>query len=147
MRRAVRQFLVFAVVAVMAFGGGFSFAVPEMLDHSHQDGQSVLNADAASQSLHTHFHANADHSLAHSQHEKGVKSEHCLGADCDDSDHSNHPCCHMHAHCCTAHSILALGASATEPMLGKGLLLAAARAAVPLGAISYPLLRPPRDRV
>lgn len=142
MRKAVHQLVILAVVAVMAFGNGLSFAAAATFVQHDAHGTHTSLKDHAS-----NHHVSAGHSHAtlasHSGH-KDVLGEHCLGADCEDSDHANHPCCHTHVHCCTSLVNLTFDAASADPILGKGALLIAARASVPLGAISYPLLRPPR---
>lgn len=144
MRKAVHQLVILAVVAVMAFGNGLSFAAASTFvqhDDGHGNHASATDHHASDHhSLAGHTHASI---ASHSGH-ADMQGEHCLGADCDDSDHANHPCCHTHVHCCTSLVNLTFDDTSADPILGKGALLIAARASVPLGAISYPLLRPPK---
>lgn len=137
MRRAVRQLVIFAVVAIMAFGNGLSFAAADTF--VHHEGSHEVSGHHETSVPHAHKHNAADHSS-----HLNVASDHCIGADCDDSGHDNRPCCHTHVHCCTSHLSLAFVSTADDPILGKGALLVAARASLPLGTKSYPLLRPPR---
>lgn len=143
MRKAVHKLVILAVVAVMAFGNGLSFAAAAtFVQHDAHSTHTSANDHHASDHHASagHIHANL---ASHSGH-TDMPGEHCLGADCDDSDHANHPCCHTHAHCCTSLVNLTFDDTSSDPILGKGALLVAARGSVPLGAISYPLLRPPR---
>jgi hypothetical protein len=144
MRSSIRHFIVLAVIAVLAFGSSLSFAAPDAADHNsashHQEMHAAVGDAHDVNPGHDHAHGSSHGTLV-----KGdLTSEHCIGADCDDSEHANHPCCHTHAHCCTSLITLAHDAADAQPMLGKGALLIADRASVPLGTISYPLLRPPR---
>ncbi len=140
MFRTMRQMVIWALIAVIAFGNGMS--VPATADdHSLADFAHVASAGSAA---HSHAsHSVDEHSLS-GVHIPSSDVGKCNHLSCVPDEPSGGPCCHVHAHCCISLATLYSDASDEARLLHESAMLFDLGAAVPLGAISYPLLRPPR---
>lgn len=138
MLKRLQRILILTVIAVIACGNGWSFAASASVAH-HPEQQT----EAAALDGHGHRHAAHNHADA----DAVTLADQCGETGCTPADHDNYPCCHTHGHCCTSALSLAYDDGAEAPVLGDGALLLPAVASVPLGTISYPLLRPPRSLV
>lgn len=140
MRRLARQWLAGALVVVTALGG----AAGSMLaadHHAHQRAGAQL-VDTAHQGHHGHeghHHDDASGSVGgHASHDDGTENDRTVlpSSGCCPSDHG---------HCCTV-TTLQVASSTPKPSLRHGARLIDAGPPVPLGQLSNPLFRPPKDR-
>lgn len=139
MLKRLQRILILTVIAVIACGNGLSFAATDTLANHHV---AAVSDATPSHDHHLHVHNVQEHG----QTDPSAIADQCGDIGCNSADHEKYPCCHTHGHCCT--SVLSIVADhSTVPVLGDGALLIAAAAPLPLGTISYPLLRPPRIRV
>lgn len=142
MFRTVRQVVIWALVAVIAFGNGLSYAATA---NRHLEADFTHPAIAVS-SAHHHEHT-SEYSFDHASGERQLQVADlgiCSQAHCSPDEAPSEPCCHVHAHCCMSVATLHSAAAAAPRVVRESAVLFDLGAAMPLGAISYPLLRPPR---
>lgn len=141
MASAVRTFLGILMVAVLACGNPLS-ALAEAVEHIGVEFSHTISQNAGS---HTHHH---DHSQAPGTVDiagSGLAANDCYAGACHPEDQPGEPCCHVHAHCCGSSGFLPSQALPHQQRFVIAIRMAFVREAVPLGAIVYPLLRPPRS--
>lgn len=129
MLRGLRSFLSLLVVAALICGNG-------VLGISAANGVAG-HAQSVADTGHGH-----GHDVAVGEH-ADADSGSCEGSGCDGNGDAHHPCCQMHAHCCT--SLFDLPSDLKLAALSPRVIDAALfEPAMTLGTIVYPLLRPPR---
>lgn len=142
MLRTVHQLVIWALVAVIACGNGLSYAATANghveADLAHLTSAVISAHHHEHTSPHGHDHASGEHQLP-----VGDLGD-CGQANCSPDEAPGEPCCHVHAHCCMSVATLHSAAPAPSRVVRESAMLFDLGAAVPLGAISYPLLRPPR---
>lgn len=139
MRSRSHYFLACLLVAVLACGNGLSFAA-EWAEHSGADFSDVLKDGGAHHHVQTHGH---EHIVA--KHVAGLAGSTSCGAlDCPADDHPGARFCHIHAHCCTSGGYVPADVSSfPDPTILRAAFMSAAASISP-GAMTFPLLRPPR---
>jgi hypothetical protein len=142
MLRMVRQMVIWALVAVIACGNGLSLAATAN-DHIEEDFSHVANAVGA---VHHHKHTSnlGDSSSSARRQLQASEIGNCNQMSCVPDEAPSEPCCHMHAHCCVTLIVLTAANNEAGRVLRESAAHFDSSATVPLGAISYPLLRPPR---
>lgn len=140
MRRLARQRLAGALVVVTALGGlAGALQVADHHAHRRAPAESVAVADAEHHGDAGHHHDDAGMTGAHAGHDDGTERDRQAPA-------SSGCCPSDHGYCCTVTALPAT-ASPPKPTLGRGARQPDAGPPVPLGQLTYPLLRPPRHRV
>ena len=141
MARAVRKFFGILLIAVLACGNPLS-AIADAVEHV---GAEFSHASSQNAGSHKHRH---DHSQTSGMVDiagSGLAANDCYAGACHPEDQPGEPCCHVHAHCCVSSGYLPSQGLPYQQRVVIATRMAFAREALPLGAIVYPLLRPPRS--
>lgn len=159
----LRQMAIWALIVILSCGNGLNVAATAGEHHGagtgHESGRTAVPHQHASHSHASRDHATHDHaihdhdSLGHAAHahqptasspgwDYGVSG--CTPSNCATDEAPDAPCCHVHAYYCM--SLVTLPSSEPQParIRRASAIVIDAGAPIPLGAIFYPLLRPPR---
>jgi hypothetical protein len=155
MSRHMRQLVIWALVAVIACGNGLGFSsaayalartgvadgVSRAAPHDHAKHHDHAQHDHAKPHDHAQHHGH-DHSATADTAEVADLGD-CENVDCVPDEPPARQCCHTNANCSMTFVTLPAADSDDGYVRRESVVLFDAGAALPLGALFYPLLRPP----